>query len=83
MLLLLLLLCRLARPSLVQIKVLALGLTHFSPAAPPASAMFALHFLLALALLAYLPWGKLLHGVGLWASPGLTPGRQLGGAIVD
>lgn len=62
----------LARPSLVQIKGLALGLTHLSPAPWPPLGLFWLHFLLGLALVFYLPWGKLLHGAGLLASPGLS-----------
>jgi hypothetical protein len=62
----------LARPSLVQIKTLALGLVNLSPEPLPPLGLFWLHFLLALTLLFYLPWGKLLHGAGLLASPGLT-----------
>ncbi|MFH1034048.1 MAG: respiratory nitrate reductase subunit gamma [Pseudomonadota bacterium] len=62
----------LARPSLVQIKALTLGLAYLSPGPPPPPGLFWLHFLLGMVLLLYAPWGKLLHGAGLLASPGLT-----------
>ncbi len=45
------------------------GLGGRAPVGPPA---FWLHHGLGLVFLAYLPWGKLAHGLGLLASPGLT-----------
>lgn len=65
---------------LVGIKTLALGLASLHAVPPPPVGLFWLHFLLALVLWFYLPWGKLLHGAGLWLSPSLaqpdSPGRR-------
>ncbi|MBI5522599.1 MAG: hypothetical protein HY910_08230 [Desulfarculus sp.] len=61
----------LERPPLVEIKALALGLVGLRAAPSPPAGLFWLHFLLALGLCCYLPWGKLMHGAGLWLSPGL------------
>jgi|GEM_PF-629275 nitrate reductase gamma subunit len=44
-----------ARPDIVDVKVFVLGLVHFSPQALPGSFLFALHFMLFLLLVLYLP----------------------------
>ncbi len=44
-----------ARADIVAVKVFILGLVHFSPQALPGSFLFALHFILFLLLVLYLP----------------------------
>ncbi len=44
-----------ARADIVDVKVFILGLVHFSPQALPGSFLFALHFILFLLLVLYLP----------------------------
>ena len=48
------------------------GLLALQPVAPPANTMFSVHFLLVCALLAYIPFSKLIHMGGLALSPTLN-----------
>jgi len=52
------------------VKAFALGLTHFTPAAPGnVSPLFFGHLFLVSVLLAYFPFSKLLHMPGVFLSP--------------
>jgi nitrate reductase gamma subunit len=57
------------RTYIVDVKALVLGLIHFQPMAADTHWLFALHFLLVMALLIYFPLGKLMHSGGLILSP--------------
>ncbi|MEW6266614.1 MAG: respiratory nitrate reductase subunit gamma [Thermodesulfobacteriota bacterium] len=60
----------LARENLVEVKAMTLGLVLIRPYLPrDLSWLFYLHFLLALTLMAYCPFSKLIHGLGLFFSP--------------
>ena len=53
-----------------QVKALAVGWATFSPAVPAETeAFFFVHLFLVCALAAYLPFGKLMHGAGVFLSP--------------
>jgi nitrate reductase gamma subunit len=43
------------KPNLVDVKLFAWGIVTFKPAAPPASLLFLLHFILVLILIPFLP----------------------------
>jgi nitrate reductase gamma subunit len=63
-----------ARPDVVAIKQLALGLVTLSPVVPASvGALFFVHLALLSALLAYFPFSKLVHMAGVF----LTPTRNL------
>jgi len=57
---------------LAQARQFVSGLLAFHPGEPPASAMFRVHLLLVCALLAYIPFSKLVHLGGLVFSPTLN-----------
>ena len=52
------------RTFLVDTKAFALGLVTFNPAPPPLDFLFLIHLILVIILLAYFPFGKLLHTLG-------------------
>jgi nitrate reductase gamma subunit len=60
------------RVPLEEVKAYLLGMLTLSPQPAPAGGAFALHGLLALALLAVFPFTKLLHGLALFINPVLT-----------
>ena len=57
---------------MAQAREFVSGLLAFHPGEPPASAMFGIHLLLVCALLAYIPFSKLVHLGGLVLSPTLN-----------
>ncbi len=58
------------RVDLNPVKALAVGWATFSPAVPAETgAIFFVHLFLVSALAAYLPFGKLMHGAGVFLSP--------------
>jgi nitrate reductase gamma subunit len=56
----------------VDVKAFMIGLLTLHPVPPPQHPLFLIHFLLALALLVYLPFSKLLHAGGVFFSPTLN-----------
>lgn len=58
-----------ARPYLVDIKAFILGLITFAPVGLPSDPIFQIHFGLVLLLVAYFPFSKLVHGIGLLFNP--------------
>lgn len=58
-----------ARVDVVMVKAFILGLVTLRPTAVPAHPLFLAHFALALILVAYFPYGKLLHAPGVLFSP--------------
>jgi nitrate reductase gamma subunit len=56
---------------LIAAKTMILGLVRFSPRIPDHSGLLLVHFLLVQVLIMYIPFSKLLHGVGLFFSPTL------------
>jgi nitrate reductase gamma subunit len=54
---------------LVDVKEFTLGLLTLRPVSPPQHPLFLLHFVLALALMIYFPFSKLLHAGGVFFSP--------------
>ncbi|MBM4460916.1 MAG: nitrate reductase [Chloroflexi bacterium] len=54
---------------LVDVKAFTLGLLTLRPVSPPQHPLFLLHFVLALALMIYFPFSKLLHAGGVFFSP--------------
>jgi nitrate reductase gamma subunit len=59
-----------AKTDVAAIKELAIGLVTFHPRAPATlSALFAVHLVLACALLCYFPFSKLVHMAGVFLSP--------------
>ncbi|MBM3312008.1 MAG: menaquinol oxidoreductase [Candidatus Aminicenantes bacterium] len=56
---------------LLPVKELAIGLITLDPPAPPAfiGRIFYLHLFLVSVLIAYLPYSKLMHSLGVWLSP--------------
>ncbi len=57
------------RPDLVAVKTFIMGLISFSPEPMPTNPIFITHFTLILILLAYFPFSKLIHSVGIFFSP--------------
>src|SRR4030042_4154633 len=57
------------RAYIVDVKALILGLVHFQPIVPDVHWLFTLHFLLAMVLLIYFPFGQLMHSGGIFLSP--------------
>ena len=57
------------RVDVTQVKEFMMGLIAFKPVDMPTQAMFVIHFSLVLVLLAYFPFSKLVHAVGLFFSP--------------
>ena len=58
------------RVDLHQVKALAVGWATFSPAVPAEpGTIFLVHLFLVCALAAYLPFGKIMHGAGVFLSP--------------
>lgn len=53
----------------VAVKSFVRGALSFDPAPLPRHGVLALHLVLAAALIALFPFGKLLHGPGLWLNP--------------
>ncbi len=54
---------------LVDVKAFVVGLVTLHPVAPPAHALFIIHFLLVLTLMLYFPFSKLMHAGGIFFSP--------------
>ena len=58
------------RVNIVEVKQLAMGLVTFSPVMPPGPApLFFMHLFFLCALIAYLPFSKLVHMGGVFLSP--------------
>lgn len=60
------------RPDVVGVKAFALGIVSFHPVAeslPGGSAWVSIHLLLVCALAAVFPFGKLMHGAGIFFNP--------------
>ncbi|MBI5050679.1 MAG: respiratory nitrate reductase subunit gamma, partial [Nitrospirae bacterium] len=57
------------RTNLVEVKAFILGLFTLSPSAVPDSTLFLIHFSLAMLLLIYFPFSKLIHAWGVLMSP--------------
>ena len=57
---------------MAQAREFVSGWLHFRPVAPPAVPAFIIHLLLVCALLAYIPFSKLVHLGGLFFSPTLN-----------
>lgn len=57
------------RTYVVDVKALILGLVYLQPVIPEIHWLFGLHFLCIMVLLAYFPFGKLMHAGGLFFSP--------------
>lgn len=57
---------------LAQARQFVAGVLSFHPVAPPAAPAFVTHLLLVCALLAYIPFSKLVHLGGLFFSPTLN-----------
>jgi nitrate reductase gamma subunit len=53
----------------VDVKALILGLVYLRPVIPEMNWLFGLHFLFIMVLMAYFPFGKLMHAGGLFFSP--------------
>ena len=57
---------------MAQARQFVSGLLAFRPVAPPTDPAFAWHLILVCALLAYIPFSKLMHMGGLFFSPTLA-----------
>jgi len=53
---------------LINVKKLALGLVTLHPVAPDVHPLFLLHFMLVCTLIAYFPFSKLVHAIGIFFS---------------
>jgi nitrate reductase gamma subunit len=54
---------------LVDLKAFTLGLVTFNPAPVPNDILFIVHLILVVILIAYFPFGKLLHVLGVFMNP--------------
>jgi nitrate reductase gamma subunit len=54
---------------LVDLKAFTLGLVTFNPTPLPLNVLLIVHLLLVITLLAYFPFGKLLHVLGVFMNP--------------